>query len=466
MESAELARVLREATADVTPRPGFTTDVVRGGRRRQHRNRMAVATGAAAVTAIAATSTYVLWPENQPGGTESIGTTGTAAAQPQKADVITDEKFKADAIKAFQDGIAKSWNSDRGIFDDRRGEPKVLWAGTTPAGPAAVVTQEAFLHPHENVSDAEFNTMQTLVGLVAKDPADGVLKLVWDEYTQVDNPFAGQFRFGPEDRTILIVDRGIPLWWSPGPQVDDNGKITRAWESLPVTNGVAVLQAQANADDIRVLARQAKPAPDDKNPEGIVSLWPSSDYLKFAKTGVREVATMPYGAGADNRLPWRGADVKIMRVGKAVTGHSDDIELDYYQALDKAGVTDIGGNTRLYGTWLVVAGLGDGRSALVSEVQQDKAPSRIFTAIFKADGSLERVIAGDKPDKAATLPVKVHLPDGQGWVVADAGATLTFRTSANGEWQDAGKNSAVLPEGTLQVHVSKTGAPATVDLPK
>jgi hypothetical protein len=76
------------------------------------------------------------------------------------------------------------------------------------------------------------------------------------------------------------------------------------------------------------------------------------------------------------------------------------------------------------------------------------------------------VIAGDKPDKAATLPVKVHLPDGQGWVVADAGATLTFRTSANGEWQDAGKNSAILPEGTLQVQVSKTGAPATVDLPK
>jgi hypothetical protein len=460
MESAELARVLREATEDLAPRPGFTTDVVRGSRRRQHRNRMVVATGAAAVTAVAATSTYVLWPEaqQQPGTAETLG---TAAAQPQKADVITDEQFKADAIKAFQAGIAKSWNADRGIFEDRRGDIKVTWAGNTPAGPAAVVTQQAFIHPHENVSEAEFNTEQTLVGLVAKDPADGVLKLVYDDYTQVDNPFAGQFRFGPEDRTILVVDRGIPLWWSPASTVDNDGKITRTWESLPITNGVAVLQAQGDTSAVRVLARQTKPAPDDKDPVGLVNLSPSSEYLKFAKSGVRPSEMSTYG-GNDQRLPWRGDDVKIMRVGKDVTGHSDDIEMDYYKALGKAGVVDIGNSTLGYGTWLVVAGLNDGRSALVSELQQENNPSRIFTAIFKADGSLERVIAGDKSDKAATLPVKVHLPNGQGWVVADAGATLKYRT--NGDWQDAGKNSALLPEGASQVQVAKTGAPATVNL--
>lgn len=52
------------------------------------------------------------------------------------------------------------------MFDDLRGDPHVYWAGNTPAGQAAVVVQQAYLHPHEQLPPGAADTLRTLVGLV------------------------------------------------------------------------------------------------------------------------------------------------------------------------------------------------------------------------------------------------------------------------------------------------------------
>lgn len=465
MDTNDLTNALREATTDLEPRYGFTTAVLRGGRRRTVRRRMVIATSAATMTAIAASGTYVLWPDAPPGGGGQTQVADERLDQPSTGDLRSDTQFLNDATRAWREGLPKSWNANRGIFADLRGEPHVYWAGNTAAGPVAVVMQEAFFPPHENLTEDDWNKQQTLVGLVAKDPADGVLKLVYDQYQSSGNPPAGHFRFGKDDRMVLIVDRGTPLFWAPAPKIADDATITRDWQPLEVKDGVAILQIPEGSDPkaARVLARQSKPAPNDNSFEGSVELEPSAPYLDFVRTGKLPMHVV-MGPADDSRLQWFDEAARIMRTGRAYEKAPEDLMQVWDPALEKAGMLDPLSSSKGYGLWFVLAGLPDGRAAVLSELQEETQPSRIFTVLLKPDGSTDRAIAGAKVDRAAVLPVKVQMPDGQGWVVANYGATLRYRVGADGPWQDAGKNAALLPDNATQVEVTKGGAPQVITL--
>jgi hypothetical protein len=76
------------------------------------------------------------------------------------------------------------------------------------------------------------------------------------------------------------------------------------------------------------------------------------------------------------------------------------------------------------------------------------------------------VVYGGLIDANAVRPVRMNLPDGQGWIVADRGATLHHRTG-NGAWQDAGHDAALLPAAATQVEVTRPGWQAmTAPLPR
>lgn len=447
MDTNELARVLRDATADVEPRQGFTAAVVRGGRRRKARNRIVLVSGATAFSALAATSTYVLWPDPTPAVNQAADPRLT---QPTAGDFAGDKEFLNAAARAWREGLPRSWNADRGIFDDLRGTPHIYWAGNTPAGPAAVVMQRAYLHPHGNLSAGNFNQFQTLVGLVAADPADHKLKLVYDQYQPDHFGPPGYFQFGPGDRTVLIVDSGTPLYFSPAPVIGLDGRITREWVRMPVTAGVAVAEISDGVDpkDVRVLARATPPAPGDKQFDGLVLLEPSSGYLKFAKDG-----SFPgtLGPTTDNRLRWNDEQARMMRVGTPYDKVPDDPQSFFSDALDRAGLTDIGGMSRGTGGWHILAGLQGGRAVLVSELQQDNKPSNVYAVFLNPDGSVDHGIRAGAADPTSPLPVRIHLPDEQGWIVANYGATLQYRTSPTTGWQDAGTNAALLPDNATQV---------------
>src|SRR6266498_2991349 len=204
MDTAELTRALHEATVDLAVRPGFTGAVVRGGRRQQTRRRLTIATGITAVTALAGASTYASWPNPSP--SNEIQTGDPRLAQPTHGDLAADHDFVHSAARLWRDGLASSWDASRGIFDDLRGAPHVYWAGNTPAGPAAIVLQQAYFHPHGDLSPSDFNRLATVSGLIAKRPDDGPLRLVATHYDSVKDHSAGAYLFGPGDRTLLVVD--------------------------------------------------------------------------------------------------------------------------------------------------------------------------------------------------------------------------------------------------------------------
>jgi hypothetical protein len=62
--------------------------------------------------------------------------------------------------------------------------------------------------------------------------------------------------------------------------------------------------------------------------------------------------------------------------------------------------------------------------------------------------------------------VNTWLPDGQGYVVADYGAALSYRTSFDSQWKEAGVNAALLLDDAVEVQVIRDGNPTVVSLPK
>ncbi|MGR6322486.1 hypothetical protein Q2K19_13175 [Micromonospora soli] len=58
------------------------------------------------------------------------------------------------------------------------------------------------------------------------------------------------------------------------------------------------------------------------------------------------------------------------------------------------------------------------------------------------------------------MPVRLQLPDNQGVLVAAEGAALSYRIG-DGQWQDAGRNAALLPANITDVRVTDAGDTVT-----
>ncbi|MDT7550249.1 MAG: hypothetical protein QOE84_2643, partial [Actinomycetota bacterium] len=76
-------------------------------------------------------------------------------------------------------------------------------------------------------------------------------------------------------------------------------------------------------------------------------------------------------------------------------------------------------------------------------------------------GASEQVVSPGAVDPKAPLPVAVHLPDRQGWVVAQLGHVLEYRIGA-GSWISAGHGGALLPDAATAVRVTGPGLSPTV----
>ncbi|QFU91392.1 hypothetical protein YIM_31130 [Amycolatopsis sp. YIM 10] len=442
METGELGRALRAATGELQPRPGFTAGVLRGGRRRLVRRRAAVAGGVLVAGALAGGVAFGSW---QPAPTQVSA--ASLLDQPTRGDLAGDGVFLTSATGAWKSGLDTSPYNVDGMLNERTGEPHVYWAGNTPDGPAAVLAQPVRLPE---------GSARTLYGVVGRDPGDGTTKLLDMAHPEMTPAETGAFRFGRDDRTVLAIDQGTPLYVSAKTTFGPDGKAGREWQQLKVVDGVAIatLPEGTGPFDPRLLTREpgAGAGLDDT-----VSVSRSSAYLRI-----------PEGQGmpkAPEGLPWRvGGEPFVVRVG----GVRDSGVFEFGQGLASSGLFDQYTALPFENSvpWLVVAGLGDGRTALVGEHGHvGSNPSRLYAVIQRVDGSVETVLPGDPVDPAAALPVRLRLPDGQGWVVAAKGAQLSYRTGDN--WEGNFTDAALIPDTAVQVQVRLPGQPPqAVDLIK
>ena len=313
-----------------------------------------------------------------------------------------------------------------------------MWSGNTPAGRAAIVTQQAYLHTTAKISSDDMNQIHPLWGFVAD--VNGKPTVVDDDY---DPKGVGLMRgfFAGADRSVLIVlDLGRPMSWSTRVYQPD-GRVTRDWHPLPVDGGAAVVRVPPGRDQ-RTIAVAAGPD------------YRQSSMIRMGNAWSADVHDV------DTRLPWDAA--------YPVTGPDVTMSADSAQTLCKQLVEDgtIGNDPYAWGggspRWCAYGQTPDGRTVEVGDAQLDNDPSHVYFMLV-GKGTVQRGQAGPV-DPNAALPVIVKLPDAQGWVVARKGALLKYRT-ANGTWQGGRHNAALLPPAAARVWVDLGDHAVDVPLP-
>ncbi len=444
---------LREASSTIeTSRP--LLDAARtSGRRRLARRRVTIASVTIAAVAVGAALVPGQWNRL----TNVIPTSG--ASDPlgvywrdtPTGDLALDSSFTSAALSAWTNGLSTAPDADRGVFDDLRGSAVVVWAGMTPAGPAAVVAQRAYLHRHANIA-LDHEGIQTLLGFVGPGTNDKPT-LFSDSYAAPGSTAGRQVggSVTADNRTFVILETDEALAVSRHWLYSDNGT-RRDWAPIKFHDGAASVSVDgaATADDLRFA----------QLPFG------GFDDIRFVSVaGTMQSTLIGSGEGA---LTWPFEKV-IPLNGSQTWPTTGDAASDLdaiaavVQPLLESRVAN--GSFSSGGTSFKIAGqLPDSHHVAVVQFQIDSDPVHVWAVITDSTGRNPQLIHGGVADPSAALPVHIRLPDGQGWVVAAYGSTLRYRV-AGGQWVDVGSDAALLPAGATDVEVStKSGLRTTVSL--
>jgi len=157
---------------------------------------------------------------------------------PTSGDLANDASYLSKVLDEWQRSHATSSNRDRGVFDDLRGEPHVVWAGTTEAGPAALVEQKAFLHRHGDIQ-LDREGVSTLLGFVGLN-SRGAPTVVGDTYTAPGvNPSTAWF-VDPNHTVLAALSENQPIGYADGWTYRPDGKTVLHYTALKARDGVAV----------------------------------------------------------------------------------------------------------------------------------------------------------------------------------------------------------------------------------
>jgi hypothetical protein len=433
----DLRGALRVYVADVTARPDLAAVVLRGGARRRAGRRVALAAASVAVVAVVAAAALVAGagrPAPRPELAPLTATERAVLARPTGGDLAGDPAYLAGVVDAWEGSHRSSQNADRGIFDHPAGDPVVSWAGTTPAGRAAVVVQVFDLRDHENVQlDREGPAL--LWGFVGPGK-DGQPVVVADGYPVPGGPAVEAALVGGNRSVLLVADRGRPAEVSWGLTYTADARAGRSWQPVRFAGGAA-----------------AVPVPPRTSPSAI-ALRVAGGTADIGNTGRDQVG--PDGrtivGPPDNRLPWTptGTASPVWAVGPdpdAAWGGRQPDEATAEDALDEglagrlpATWPDVG--SALLSRWFVVGTTPDGSRLVAGERQLNGDPSRAYAVLRATDGGTRAVAVAI--DRDAAVPVRLRLPGGQGWIVAAKGTTFAW---TEGGGRRSARDAALIPVG-------------------
>ncbi|MEU4474978.1 hypothetical protein [Micromonospora sp. NPDC023888] len=414
MNDSDVREILRRATDYLVAPAGLLGAVRRGGRRRVVRRRSVLAAVCAAVVALPVA-----------GGLRLAGDGGAAPVaapmfdEPTRGDLAADDGYLRQVREAWKRRLEQTGGTTRG-------EPHVVWAGTTPAGPAAYV--------------ADSTTRHTTVGFVeptADGPRIGTLTVVDDTGTDGIEQAA---LFGPQRDVLLVLDFGQPVEFSADLRYLPDGKVERTFTPVAFRDGAAVMSVPPQRTKLTVaLAR----TPVSR--ENMVHIN-NTELIQFPGGQDRPAPPLIRHTLPGAQQVW-GTDPAAEQVSAPAEAIADYI--------DPVGVHTHNGSPRLW----VYGATPDGRRLLVETIQYDDDPSRVIALLAGRDLPFEAV-AGTTVDWSAPLPVQLRLPDDQGVLVAAEGSALSYRV-AGGQWQDAGRNAALLPAAATDVRVTDAAGTTT-----
>jgi hypothetical protein len=447
------------AADDVRPPDDLTSRVRAAGRRRVRRHRALTATAVVTVVAVlgAVAVGGLRWTARPPATSTPLSQ--LLLENPTTGNLADDAAFLRRAVDAYQRTRAQT--PLKGLVNTEApiGAPHVVWAGTTPVGPAAAVAQRV---PKKDARTA------VLLGFFGAGP-DGTLEHVASALDHQDEPLDGiAFLVGTQRSVLVVLDTGVPVEYSVD-RVYKTDRVVRVdWKQVGFVDGAAVVGVPPQRDRYSVAVRIR-----------------SGEYLPLAN--LNDPAVLPdrptLGWGTEPGPAHPGREAAWLPVGPAATTPAKDqhgallgdAERAYAllaEGVDVAcagrgpsGVMDKGcagdGLVALGLDWVAYGRTPDGLLFVAADFSFLGDPVRGIAVIRRSDGAVVPMI-GAPVDRAAPLPIMLRLPDGHGWLVARKGATLEYRAST-GPWQAAGHSAALLPASATKVRANGT---AMVALPR
>ena len=422
MTDTQIRDALERATNHVSSPPDLLERVRDGGRRRVVRRRVVLAGGLAVAVSGSAAGAWAI---------------ADSGGEPPVASPLLDGATRGDlrGDQAYLKQVRALLRRAVGDHLPVRGEPHVVWAGTTPAGPVAVVTQRLRSQVVSEVGQVQFG----LLAFVQPTAAGPRITSSETMVTGVPNSLA--VLTGERRDVLVVLDDGRGVLLSKDFRYAADGRIERTFRPVDFTaDGAAVVTLAPQRDRIRIALKPAAAA-DDPN----VSLANLSELI-------------PAGPAANRRLWWieRGvASAVAAPTGAQVPAGWPDLE-------GRDGYGDRWGIHRFARTpsWYVCGTTPAGhRFAVQTLVQDDERPR-----LFRLESSGRPHFVGFV-EPADPLPVRVRLPGRQGVVVAAENATLRYRAGGGG-WLPVTGTAAVLPAAARAVEVTRPGRrPVVVELP-
>jgi hypothetical protein len=433
----ELRAALREATAPVHAAPELAARIrTAANRRRQRQARTALVLAPVAVIAVVVAA--VLTGPLRDGATPPTVTTADQEllTRPTGGDLAGDATVVAGLVAAFTREVRAPAPETRletpAPGSGPVGEPHVVWAGTTPAGPAAVVVQ------------TERGPAGSVLAVGFVGPGDrGTRLLGVGRHAENYLDLAGAF-LGPDRRTVLVLDRDEPLTWSYQHTYRPTGGAVLTDRPVVFTDGVALLRVPAGVDPAQVaVTRPGGPdtervLPLGNEPEG-------SEGVRLPWYGAKTAGPGLYPVGAatwPDPTPGRFGDDRTGQLMRTIRDALEARPTDLW-------LTGSAGDD----AWYAFGGLPDGRLLAATDAAVDGDVSRAYVVLV-GPGDRTVVIDGGPTDATALVPFRVSLPDGQGRLLAAQGKTFTW-TEAGGPRSAA--NAALVPAGATDVRVN--GAP-------
>ncbi|WP_328330862.1 hypothetical protein OHA70_09905 [Kribbella sp. NBC_00382] len=441
MTDTELKHRLTAAVDHIDAPSDLVHRVRKGGTSRLRRRRLtALVAAGLTLVAIAGASTVIQYlPTPAPAHPNISDSGGIGSGDPYgfmmkgktRGDLAGDKAFLAAAVTAWEQGRMKGYDKERGIYDDLRGESKVYWAGNTPAGKAAIVVQNSFLHEHGNMQ-IDQEGIHTLVGYVGTD-ATGKTVYITGSYPTPGPSLDAAVVTGPakKQQAMVVIDLGKDMGWAYKREYTKAGGSVRKYTPLKFEDGVSVVKVPLGTDPYAL--QVSLMPPDEKEGYRVVNgLAPATSTEDF-----------------DQRL-WTGdkqADGSVKNVTWPMTSGAGALAASANEnfVLALMGGSDPSAQGTYLPAWVGYGITPNGSTVLLSELQFDPDPTHLYAVIIPKSGQA-KIVEGGVPDPAVPLPVSIKLPGNQGWAVAAKDADLSYRFGT-AAWSAPRKNALLVPAG-------------------
>jgi hypothetical protein len=429
----ELKLAMDEFTADVQAPPDLLSRLRRPGASWRSGRRVVLS---AAAVAVALAGVVLVVPRLIGAGSTVTAADAIAGWGPARGDLAHDQ--------TVLDRIAAEWarpsghNADAAGFDPVNGDRplQVLWAGTTPDGPAAYAVQ--------HTTDS---AMPWTYGVFIPD-AHGQLQLYYRMQLEPNagdgtpwQPQPAGYSFGAsralDSFVVVPTDPQATVEISTRHVTDSSGRVTPQWQDVVSTDGAAVI-AVPSGDSIWDSVIRIR--------DGNTVAWTGAVNLLPAKDGpARPANALGLWCNACNVV--RGG-YDLGTGEKPWTVWTDKYAPDWYPT---------------YSSEWTLGGYFHGHDeVLATQLWLPGEPAHTVVGVSTEGGRFEQIVSDVVTDPAQRPLVAVHVAAAHGWLIgAGPDAVVTgWRLRPSSDWVAVAPNKAVLvptDAGSIQLRLVVAG---------